>query len=45
LLRGCGRGINQNRIPELGSNIARLSVLQYIDNQPYLAVTSVTGLP
>jgi hypothetical protein len=45
LLRGCSRGLDQNRIPELGPNVAGLSILLYIDNQPYLAVTSVTGLP
>ena len=45
LLRGCGRGINQNRIPEFGPNIARLAVLEYVDNEPYLAMTSVAGLP
>jgi hypothetical protein len=44
LLRGRGRGINQSRIPELRPNITGLSVLQDIDNQPYLTVISVTGL-
>jgi hypothetical protein len=45
LLRGCGRGVNQNCIPEFRANVTGLSVLQYIDNQPYMAVTSVAGLP
>src|SRR6266403_1555448 len=45
LLGGCSRGLNQNRIPEFGPNVAGRSVLLYVDNQPYLAMISVTRLP
>ena len=45
LLRRDPRGFDQNGVPKFCPNIARLSILLYIDNQPYLAMISVTGLP
>jgi hypothetical protein len=44
LLRGCGRGINENRISKFRSDISRLSVFQYADDQPNLAMAPMTGL-
>jgi hypothetical protein len=45
LLSGCSGSVDENTVPYFSSYVSGFSIFENVDDQPHLAVVSMTGLP